>query len=819
MHDHPETPSSNTPAGDLLTLALQPEGRLAAAVAGAPEVPGYNTIGQLGVGASGEVWLANEPRTGRIVALKILHRRGGGNASQEVIRREIHVLAELVHPNIVQLYGAVSTIDGRQGLATEWIDGWPLDEWLRRHSEATVEQHLELFRGIVRGVAFLHDHGVIHRDLKPANLIVNQAGQPKIVDFGLARLHQEGAVTTTDGGSIGVSGTLHFMAPEQAANGDGARATPVDVYALGLVLYRLLTGAWLRPPEGTPAETLAAVLNPPPLVLAGRAGALPRDLQSILRMALAPDPARRYRNARELEADLDRFAAKLPVAARRHTVGYLTLTLLRRHAWRSLAAACLVLAGAVAGGAIYHRHRQLTERNQANLRQAYALTALTLGQLGDELRSVAPEDGSDPRAADPSPPANPDRVPPRVPVNEAGELDLRFYQAQRADLQSATAESRQQNRAALTAIRRALDLYSEMAREVPDDPGRLFDAAKARLNYARLLYWNGRGEAAGGEALKSLRQLERLVDWPGFKADSLPTLRCSALRIAAQSASGKGDHQRAAEYASERLAIARTWWLEISPGTADAAAPPIGLAASDLAACAIAGGPPLLDDADGEIDRAIAVCRATTDHQSDPLNLAYCLHAKAQILLEAGALAELEPIVEEGARLLIGGKSGVLQAEIPLVRSYCETTTAWARAAKDHPDIAVFQAALRLASRFVDHIFGVKAAGGQPAFQRVHLRLCESHLAIRLGTPREGAAPAAMAVGTLRARLRKEPDRLSLIMQTAAALHQARKFAEFPEAGWCEQDHGALLALLLKQLAERAAELTPEQQRELSLLQ
>lgn len=801
--------------GDLLALALRPEEDLSLSVAGAPEVSGYEIIAHLGAGASGEVWLANERQTGRLVALKILHGRGPECPSTEVLEREIRLLSDLVHPNIVQLFGTVTTADDRRGLVTEWIDGTPLDEWLRIHADATWETGLEMFRGIVRGGAFLHDHGVIHRDLKPANLIVTRSGEAKIVDFGLARLHRDDLANTTDGGSVGAAGTLQFMAPEQAADGIGARATPVDVYALGLILYRLLTGGWLLSPGLTPAETLAMVMNPPPLVFNGSARNLPHDLRSILRMALAPDPARRYRNARALETDLDRFSARLPLAARNHTVTYLTVTLLRRHARRSMIAACLVLSGAVAGGTIYHRHRQITERNQANLRQAYALTSFTLGQISDELRSVAREDGNDPRPADSVLPANPAGVPPRMPVNGAGGLDLRFFQAQKADLQSATAESHDRKREALIAIRRALDLYSQMALEVPDDPQRLFDAAKARLNWARMLDRNGRAETAGEEALKSLRQLDRLAVWPGFKADPLPSLRCTALWLAVKSASIKGDHHRAAEFASERLAIARARWSEIIPGTADATEPPIGLAASDLAGCAITAGRPLFQKAEGEIDRAIAICRAATNQQSNTLNLAYCLHAKAQILLEAGALADLQPIVEEGAMLLISGKTGVLQAEIPLVRSYCVTATTWARAAKDHPDIAVFQAALQLASRFVEHISGVRDAGGQPAFQRAKLQLCESHLAIRLGTPRDGATPAAKAVATLRARLRKEPDRLSLVLQTAAALHQAGKFAEFPETGWSEHDQGALLTRLLKQLSDRSAELTPEQRKEL----
>ena len=468
----------------LLEAAMQPaDVARPAGAAGAPEVPGFEIISRLGAGSSGEVWLADEVETGRTVALKILHGHGVAGTSEELLQREFRILSKLIHPNLVLLFRAIATTDGRQGLAMEWIDGWPLDEWLDQHPDLPLAGKLELFQGMVRGVAFLHENGVIHRDLKPANVIVDAQGVAKIVDFGLARLHQDEAASGMDGGSIGVSGTLHFMAPEQAADGRGSGAMPVDVYAMGLMLHRLLTGRWLRPRTGTPAETLAQVLQPPPLELGGKERELPRDLQAILRQALAPDPAFRYHHARELDADLVRFAAKQPVAARKHTILYLATTLLRRQARRSAVAAGLVLAGLVAGGTIYQRHRQVTERNDANLRSAYTLTSFTLRQLRDELRTATPESSSDPvavredlagAAADPHPP---------LPVNPAGELDLRYYEALLADLRAATSEGRAHYLAALKSIQPAVDLFSELARESPDDPKRLLDAAQARLTF------------------------------------------------------------------------------------------------------------------------------------------------------------------------------------------------------------------------------------------------------------------------------------------------------------------------------------------------
>ncbi len=535
---------SNGEAG-LLEAALKPEHGVKPVVAGAPDVPGYEIISRLGAGSSGEVWLADELETGRIVALKILHRYGAAGASEEVLQREFRILARLIHPNLVLLYHGIVTSDGRQGLAMEWIDGWPLDEWLQQHPELTLTQKLELFRGMVRGVAFLHDHGVIHRDLKPANVIVNAEGVAKIVDFGLARLHREGAASGTDGGSIGVLGTLHFMAPEQAADAGGARAMPVDVYALGSILYRILTGEWLRSPEATPAEALALVLNPPPLVLNEPGRSLPRDLQSVLRQSLAPDPSRRYRHARDLEADLDRFAARLPVAARKHTMVYLASTLLRRQARRSMIAGGLVLAGLAAGGALYQRHQAVAARNEANLKYAYTLTSFTLGQLRDELRDAMLElEGGPPAGGAELPGASAVAMPP-LPVDAAGELDLRYYHALLADLRSATLESHAHYFAALASIQQALDLYCELSLESPDDPHRLLDAARARLGFARLLDRVGRTKAAGNMALTVLQQLDRLAVWQGFDPSPLPALRCDTLLLLAREAHHAGDSARA----------------------------------------------------------------------------------------------------------------------------------------------------------------------------------------------------------------------------------------------------------------------------------
>lgn len=583
--DSRHDPAASGEAG-LLAVAIRQETAVPA-FDGAPEVPGYEIISKLGAGSSGEVWLAEEQETGRTLALKILRRHGPARASAEVLQREIGMLARLVHPNLVLLHHVISTTDGRQGLATEWIDGWPLDEWLERHPDLTLDQKLELFHGMVGGVAFLHDHGVIHRDLKPA--------------------------------------------------------------------------------------------NPPPLMLHGQAKDLPRDLQSILRQALAPDPARRYRHARDLEADLDRFADKLPVSARKHTVVYLTTTLLRRQARRSILAASVVVAGVAVGGTMLHRHRQVVARNEANLRYAYTLTAFTLGQLRHELRATVAEEASGSSSGVIALPEAAEAELPLLPVNAAGELDLRYYHAQLADLRSATAEGRADYHGALKAIQTALDLYCELSLEAPDDPKRLLDAVQARLSFARLLDRTGRPEISGIEAGKTLKLLARLEALPGCDLSLLPPIRCDALRLAAKDAHRTGDAARAVGLARDMLEIAESLPTGLLVRPENEVAPRLALAASDLATYAIAAGPAEIPEALREIDHAITNCREARERgPASPAltrGLAYCLHAKARLLLHAGPGNDLHAIFEEGATLLTDRRSHVRLASFPLGRD-CFSTKA-----------------------------------------------------------------------------------------------------------------------------------------------
>ncbi|MES2657097.1 MAG: serine/threonine-protein kinase [Verrucomicrobiota bacterium] len=799
----------------LLEVAMEPMSAVQP-VAGAPEVAGFEIIGRLGSGSSGEVWLAEESEPGRTVALKVMHRQDvGAGASQEVLQREFRILAKLVHPNLVLLYHGIVTADGRQGLAMEWIDGWPLDEWLLLHPDLSLEQKLELFHGVVRGVAYLHDHGVIHRDLKPANVIVDAQGVAKIVDFGLARLHQEGVASGMDGGSVGVSGTLHFMAPEQAANTSGARAMPVDVYALGLIFHRILTGEWLHSAEGTPAETLARVLNPPPLELRGAGRQLPRDLQSILRQSLAPDPALRYHHARELAADLERFGSKQPVAARKHTIVYLATTFLRRQARRSAFAGALVLAGLMAGGALYQRHRMVTERNEANLRYAYTLTSFTLRQLRDELRAATPDQEIETTTAGQDLPGTVDDPVSSLPVNAEGELDLRYYQAVLADLRSATSEGHARYAAAFISIQPALDLYSKLAHESPDDPRRLLDAAQARLSFARLLGRLGRMEGAAQEARKTLRQVERLEVWPGFDPAPLPLLRCDALGLIARHAYQSGDSLGAVAVSREMLEAG----LKIPSGRESL--PRLALAASDLVTYAIAAGPSCLPDARVKIEQATAVCR--TAHEREPksfplaCSLARCLHASVRISLLEKDHPRVRGLLKEACRLLIDTPAATKRGSFPLVWEIACTATDWAEAVLDHPDSSFPNSALLISQELVGHLRRSGDGRGEVLIQTARIYLYQSRFASQHQSRQAGVRPIYRALALLRPRQIREPDRVGIALLTAAALHHARTLADFPDVGWTG-DHEQHLQSLIRHLTDKADELTPDQQRTLASL-
>jgi serine/threonine-protein kinase len=281
---------------------------------GAPRVPGYEVLGELGSGGMGVVYKARDARLKRLVALKmILSGPHARPEERERFRREAEAVARLQHPNVVQIY-EVGEQDGRPYLALEYVGGGSLAGRLGGRP-LPPDDAARLVRSLALAVHAAHLRGIVHRDLKPANVLLTEDGTPKVTDFGLAKRLDEAGQTQTGA----VLGTPNYMAPEQALGDSRAVGPHTDVHALGAILYELLTG---RPPfEGaTLLETLDQVRSqdpPPPGRL--RPG-MPRDLETICRKCLEKEPARRYASAQALADDLGRYLDGQLIHARSFTL-------------------------------------------------------------------------------------------------------------------------------------------------------------------------------------------------------------------------------------------------------------------------------------------------------------------------------------------------------------------------------------------------------------------------------------------------------------------------------------------------------------------
>ncbi|MBA4064271.1 MAG: hypothetical protein C0501_11265 [Isosphaera sp.] len=276
-----------------------------------PAPPGYEFERELGRGGMGVVFLARQTRLKRPVALKmILHPGLAGAAAVARFRTEAEAVARLQHPGIVQIH-EVGEHAGLPWFSLEFCPGGGLDRALGGNP-LPARAAAALVEAVARAVAAAHARGVVHRDLKPGNILLGAADEPKVADFGLARLADAEDSRTRTGI---VMGTPSYMAPEQAA-GDPRRVGPAaDVYALGAVLYECLTG---RPPfrGASTADTLVQVQTREPVAVRDLAPGVPRDLETVAHRCLQKDPARRYPSAAALADDLGRFLAGRPVSAR-----------------------------------------------------------------------------------------------------------------------------------------------------------------------------------------------------------------------------------------------------------------------------------------------------------------------------------------------------------------------------------------------------------------------------------------------------------------------------------------------------------------------
>jgi tetratricopeptide (TPR) repeat protein len=289
----------------------------------------YRVLRRLGAGGMGAVYEAEQDKPRRTVALKAIRP---GLVSPDVVARFAHeaaILGRLQHPGIAQVYDAGVAADGQPYFAMEFVSGRPLDAAAR---DLPVPDRVALVAAVCDAVQHAHDRGVVHRDLKPGNVLVDAAGAPKVLDFGVARVADADLQTTartTDGQLLG---TPAYMSPEQLTAGAAAVDHRTDVYALGVILYQVLAG---RPPLDVAALPLPEIARVVRDQEPDRLGLIDPhfrgDLETIAATALAKDPARRYASAAALAADLRRHLASEPIRARSPSALYRLSRFTRRN--------------------------------------------------------------------------------------------------------------------------------------------------------------------------------------------------------------------------------------------------------------------------------------------------------------------------------------------------------------------------------------------------------------------------------------------------------------------------------------------------------
>jgi tetratricopeptide (TPR) repeat protein len=399
--------TASTPPQVDFSLALTPD---------LPSIPGYEVLGRLGHGGMGVVYKARQLRLNRLVALKMI--AAGAHASPERLARfqiEAEALASLQHPHIVQIY-EVGEWDRCPYIALEFVDGPSLDNHLAGAPQP-LRAAAQLVETLARAMHSAHQRGIVHRDLKPANILLAFSREPlasadvplaatsalargvtcgsrlnvyvpKITDFGLAKRLEEDSHTRPGA----IMGTPCYMAPEQAEGNLQDMGPLTDVYALGAILYEMLTG---RPPfEGpSPLAVLQQVRGNEPVPPSRRQPRVPRDLETICLKCLQKKPAQRYPSALALAEDLHRFLADEPISARPVGAGERLVKWVRRRP----ALAALLLVSILAAAALvtlgiwsYAALHAAAERERKQLRITRRAVDEMYSQVAEEWLAIEP---------------------------------------------------------------------------------------------------------------------------------------------------------------------------------------------------------------------------------------------------------------------------------------------------------------------------------------------------------------------------------------------------------------------------------------------
>jgi serine/threonine protein kinase/tetratricopeptide (TPR) repeat protein len=401
----------------------------------------YKILRLLGEGGMGSVYQAEQQQPHRIVALKVIKP---GFATPDLIRRfeqESQALGRLQHTGIAQIFeaGSAQTDFGAQPyFAMEFIDGRPLIDYAEEH-HLNARQRLELMSKVCEAVHHAHQRGIVHRDLKPANILVDASAQPKVLDFGIARVTDSDAYATrqTDVGQL--IGTIAYMSPEQVLADPLEIDTRSDVYALGVVYYELMAG---RLPYNSNRkllhEMMQAIREDEPSRLSSVNRLYRGDIEIIAAKALEKEKARRYSSAAGMGSDIRRYLNDEPIIARPPTTMYQLQKFARRH--RALVAGALVVSAVLIAGSVVSTWQAVRATRAERLARQAEVKTRTERDRATTAESIATQQRDRAILAEKTATSERDRAV-KAEVQARQDRDRSVIEKQRADGEAATAKA------------------------------------------------------------------------------------------------------------------------------------------------------------------------------------------------------------------------------------------------------------------------------------------------------------------------------------------------------------------------------------------
>ncbi len=587
--------------------------------------PGYDIVREIHRGGQGVVYQAVQLSTRRHVAIKVMHSGPFmGSSGRARFEREVQVLGQLDHPNIVGIHDSGVTKDGSCFYVMDYISGKPLDR-LMAEGQLPIRESLRLFAKICDAVNAAHLKGVIHRDLKPANIRIDKHGEPIVVDFGLAKLaipdldaEGSGKLMSMTGQFIG---SLPWASPEQAEGSPTNIDVRTDVYSLGVILYQLLTNRFPYEVLGNMRDVLDNIVRAEPARPSTIRRKINDEVETIVLKSLSKQRERRYQSAGELGRDVHRFLEGQPIEAKRDSGWYvITKTLKRYQAPVAVAAGSLValVVFAIVITVLYKdakAARAVAEQKTIAAEEAREAEAEQRGLAEDRLENS---------------------------YQLAGTMLTDFYDAIR-DLKGATA-------AKVALAEKAMATLNRMQTDAEQDPQRLLLTARGQLRVGRL--YAGRGELhrigrpEQGRALydAALANAERLLAADPESIDAL-LLKAECLNAIAHALRLQGDHVGSIRHIEQAIDTASRTLLQASGdpeiisdieyARADSllelgnAQVELGMASGDVATTE-AANKAAMDAFDRAMRAALSMVDNRVDEDRGQLSLARALSRKAE---------------------------------------------------------------------------------------------------------------------------------------------------------------------------------------------